>query len=428
MSFQRFALAALALAPAAAAAPGAEARNTTRLLFGSCSDTRQAQPLWSVLKGRGADAFFWAGDVVYGDEPSPEAALMSPTWRSILEAAGSGKSLVKAADGDALRKLYAEQTAHSDYANFIASVPNVDGTWDDHDYGVDNGDSGSFSEDEKDDHKAAFLDFLDYSEDRARLFDLMINIGVKSPFFVSGDVHYAELSAFACTDSRQRKLLGELTTSGMTHSWGSSKPAYYDSGFLHKVKHWIIAVHHAILASRTVNVWAHQVAQGHFLDLNVGEIEIYWDSRVLTSRVLDQDGNIVLQHDWPLEDLDVSHLSGDVSCAAHRGPPSPLRRFSGFCLTYLFVLAPFFLIVLAVYTMNDAAEDDDDDDDESGDDKRNDDLRKEDGRKADDVSARSPTADRRAPERPSTPPPYVYVPPSPARDGSPKIRTLSDLN
>ena len=39
----------------------------TRIHIGSCSDTHEPQPLWNVLEKRDADAFFWGGDVVYGD-------------------------------------------------------------------------------------------------------------------------------------------------------------------------------------------------------------------------------------------------------------------------------------------------------------------------------------------------------------------------
>ena len=42
---------------------------TTRIHIGSCSDTHEPQPLWSVLEKRDADAFFWGGDVVRAPRP-----------------------------------------------------------------------------------------------------------------------------------------------------------------------------------------------------------------------------------------------------------------------------------------------------------------------------------------------------------------------
>ena len=42
---------------------------TTRIHIGSCSDTHEPQPLWSVLEKRSADAFFWGGDVVRAPRP-----------------------------------------------------------------------------------------------------------------------------------------------------------------------------------------------------------------------------------------------------------------------------------------------------------------------------------------------------------------------
>ena len=51
----------------------------TRIHIGSCSDTHETQPLWSVLEKRNADAFFWGGDVVYGDR-DPAVLKKRPAW------------------------------------------------------------------------------------------------------------------------------------------------------------------------------------------------------------------------------------------------------------------------------------------------------------------------------------------------------------
>jgi len=59
---------------------------------------------------------------------------------------------------------------------------------------------------------------------RDRLFNLILSSGVRAPLLLSGDVHFAEISEGVCTsedsDGNSRKLV-EVTSSGMTHSWGS---------------------------------------------------------------------------------------------------------------------------------------------------------------------------------------------------------------
>lgn len=79
-----------------------------------------------------------------------------------------------------------------------------------------------------------------FPEARQMLYDIILNSGVKSPLLVSGDVHMAQIMRKDCIQSsssetyimdgstvnkpspqKQRPLV-EITTSGMTHSWGTS--------------------------------------------------------------------------------------------------------------------------------------------------------------------------------------------------------------
>ena len=60
---------------------------TTRIHIGSCSDTHEPQPLWSVLEKRNADAFFWGGDVVRAPRPRPlrdVAATASVGYQAVV--------------------------------------------------------------------------------------------------------------------------------------------------------------------------------------------------------------------------------------------------------------------------------------------------------------------------------------------------------
>jgi len=80
------------------------------ITFGSCSKQNEKQPLWKPIADEGPDLWIWSGDNIYGD--SEDMAVLS------------GK--------------YSKQLMHPAYQRFIEQVP-VIGTWDDHDYGVNDG-------------------------------------------------------------------------------------------------------------------------------------------------------------------------------------------------------------------------------------------------------------------------------------------------
>lgn len=88
----------------------------SRIAFGSCNHQSRSQDMWAPIAASDPQLFLMVGDNVYGDT----------AW-----------------DGDAnllsLRKAYAEQAAHPEFARFRAAVPMMT-TWDDHDFGLN--DSG----------------------------------------------------------------------------------------------------------------------------------------------------------------------------------------------------------------------------------------------------------------------------------------------
>ena len=146
----------------AAAPPSA----TTRIHIGSCSDTHEPQPLWSVLEKRGADAFFWGGDVVYGDR-DPAVLKKRPAWyRNAQELFAAAKPT--AANASVLDALYRAQAKNEAYRRYASSVKILDGIYDDHDFGVDNSHGRTFDRATKDAHKNALLDFLHVAPDDAR--------------------------------------------------------------------------------------------------------------------------------------------------------------------------------------------------------------------------------------------------------------------
>ena len=113
----------------------------TKIAFGSCS--KQDMPemqMWDEINAENADLWVWLGDIIYGDSDHL----------------------------DTLEAKYARQKAHPGYQELITKTP-VIGVWDDHDYGVNDGDR-TFPR--KKASKDLMFDFLDYPEDHPdRLHD-----------------------------------------------------------------------------------------------------------------------------------------------------------------------------------------------------------------------------------------------------------------
>jgi len=101
----------------------------TTISFGSCNDEDKEQSMWPYIAQNKPDLWIWLGDIIY-------------------------------ADTDDMRKmadLYQGQKNDPDYAKFVAQCQIV-GTWDDHDYGVNDG-CKTFPK--KDQSKELLFKFLD---------------------------------------------------------------------------------------------------------------------------------------------------------------------------------------------------------------------------------------------------------------------------
>ena len=105
-----------ALAPADGWLPIDPAKPLERIGFGSCLDQKMPQPIWKSVLAQQPDLFLMIGDNVYGDIKSPDLA-------ELIEA-------------------YRLQARHPEFAEARAAFPFL-ATWDDHDYGVNDG-GGSF--------------------------------------------------------------------------------------------------------------------------------------------------------------------------------------------------------------------------------------------------------------------------------------------
>jgi len=92
-------------------------RGSLRIAFGSCADDDAPDhPVWQSLIDAGADAVILAGDNVYADTPAFQ----------------------KAPSEEVMRAEYAKFAASPGFAQLRSSVP-IFATWDDHDFGANDG-------------------------------------------------------------------------------------------------------------------------------------------------------------------------------------------------------------------------------------------------------------------------------------------------
>ena len=119
-----------------------EGENTTSskseftIAFGSCNNQVLPNVFWNDILEEAPDVWLWGGDVIYSDTD----------------------------DMEFLQKNYEVLNAIEDYANFKQAVE-ILGTWDDHDYGMND---GGRNYTRKKESQQLFLDFLDVPNDSPR--------------------------------------------------------------------------------------------------------------------------------------------------------------------------------------------------------------------------------------------------------------------
>jgi alkaline phosphatase D len=145
--FAPFAL-AIALASLVQAAP-AEAQQAppplSRIAFGSCADEEKPQPLWEAVLDYRPELFVFTGDNVYGDV---DAGRNVPEDGILAE----------------LRESYADARAVEGFMRIRDEVPTL-ATWDDHDYGPNDG-GAEFAG--KRESQRLFADFWELAPDDPR--------------------------------------------------------------------------------------------------------------------------------------------------------------------------------------------------------------------------------------------------------------------
>ncbi|MEX1118142.1 MAG: alkaline phosphatase D family protein [Terrimicrobiaceae bacterium] len=107
-----------------------------RIAFGSCNKQDLPQPLWPVITSWKPQLWIWLGDNIYGD--TTDMTLLKAKWD--------------------------KQKTNPGYTK-LREVSDILGTWDDHDYGVNDGGKDYAKKSESRD---LFLDFLDVPSDDPR--------------------------------------------------------------------------------------------------------------------------------------------------------------------------------------------------------------------------------------------------------------------
>lgn len=115
---------------------GCENKNEFVLSFGSCNNQNIQNNLWEPILSHDPDLFIWGGDIIYSDTENMK--FMSENYNKMKN--------------------------DSSYIEFKKHMP-IMGTWDDHDYGLNDG-GENYSQ--KDSVQQIFLDFFDVSSNDPR--------------------------------------------------------------------------------------------------------------------------------------------------------------------------------------------------------------------------------------------------------------------
>ena len=252
-------------------------------------------------------------------------------------------------------------------------------------------------------------EWVKFPKARQRLYEIILRSGARSPFIVSGDVHMTQLSRKDCYRRKDTgdissvpRPLVELTTSGLTHSWGTcfaSSERYHTAwyapyfhfmsrasmGFNHLevICPWneLVETASASLGTGTDHILFEnggaeesKTGKQFSLELNFGELEFDWQNEVVSMRVFGVSGTEqpMLSAKWAFAQLNgdsimsgssvgqndiekvASQLSADDQwvCVDYHGLVSPLHYFvstsMGVTLLFTLILLPNILSILTV--------------------------------------------------------------------------------
>lgn len=342
----------------------------TRIAFGSCANQSEPQPIWKAVLDFDPQLFIWLGDNIYADKKRPARVIgKDRTYGPWKNAPRFWPASVQD-----MEQKYAEAKNKPGYVE-LRRKAQIIGTWDDHDYGLD--DSGKELI-EKNTSQKLLLDFLDepigsarriqegvyasytfgpvrkqikvilldtryhrdplfsngdilgekqwtwleqqlrnneaqitiigssiqvlpnfsatvqplfyveswshFPKERDRLFNLLMDTRASGVLFMSGDVHFCEVTRYDCGISYP---LYEFTSSGITHAVENAVSPPFS--FLIRLAAW--------LTPSTMRVYGSDCRYRScaYGKQNFGTIAIDWDAKPvsITGHVRDVNGNHV---------------------------------------------------------------------------------------------------------------------------------------
>jgi len=245
-----------------------------------------------------------------------------------------------------------------------------------------------------------------FPEARQLLYNTILNSGVKSPMIVSGDVHMAQFMRKDCvkasgmiqsrssTSNHQVRPLVEITTSGMTHSWGTSfssqpkhhrlplKPySYFVSNVFMTICHWVCGWNDILIQSTNEESRGGKLGLQYYLGLNFAEFEFDFKDEgkgggTVTTRIFGKEEDAVpkLEMSWTFDELsgnthakgntarylqdflpmniDIENTGDEWICIPHRGIPSVIQEYVANAIMFIsFCILFFFPHVIMLYLL-----------------------------------------------------------------------------
>lgn len=208
-----------------------------------------------------------------------------------------------------------------------------------------------------------------YPSAQNRFYQAVLGSNVRAPIVISGDVHHAQLLRRDCQTSSSTtdppRMLLEVTTSGMTHSWGTPQHICARPHQTFMCRFWWAQTiaSNAMMLGQYLNgflVWTEVLHSStsneggktglqFALERNFAELELDWTERAATVRVLGQEVGAppLLSQTWSLEELSgpqrqQTSNAEEWNCYNYRGTPNRILFEVGGVLPVVVAISVFF--------------------------------------------------------------------------------------
>lgn len=179
---------------------------------------------------------------------------------------------------------------------------------------------------------------------RQRLIDTIHRCGLKGVLFLSGDVHMAELLEAKCrakdaSPGGASSTLAEVTSSGLTHSWGT-RPPQSNATLLANVLKWAVQIGHWTLpwnsrSTRAAGPAVDPSRGAYYLGLNFAEIRLDFGNERVEVDVVGVGDRVMMSQTYSFAELTPAALDlgqAHVECEPYRGPIDLWRLYATLAL------------------------------------------------------------------------------------------------